>query len=210
MPIPCSTCGQPKRNAMRRSSISAIRLLLLAAGLPVSAIVSCTDSEEPFPNVVTQMAEVSTEADGRLSRMLTDDGSSFRILNELYAGKTQATYRMLCNYVVEPEGATLMGTSGVWVLRPDEKPQKTLPLTIVSAWKSGRYANLHLQYMRKSARHTITLSQDSVADGITYLTIHHPWVNDVQAWTVDDYASIPLDELPTPHIMINKKYEFER
>lgn len=210
MPTPCSTSGQPKRSAMRRSSTSAIRLLFLAAGLPVSAIVSCTDSEEAFPNVVTQMAEVSTENNGRLSRMLTDDGSSFRILNELYAGKTRATYRMLCNYVVEPEGVTLMGTSGVWVLRPGEKPQKTLPLTIVSAWKGGGYANLHLQYMRKSARHTLTLTQDSVVDGTTFLTIHHPWVNDIMAWTVDDYASIPLSEMPTPHIIINKKYEFER
>lgn len=156
------------------------------------------------------MAEVRAEANGRLARMTTDDGATYPILNELYAAAKPATYRMFCNYVVEPGGVTLMGAAGVWVLRPAEKPEKTLPLTIVSAWKGGGYANLHLQYMRRSANHTLTLTQDRVAGGVTYLTVHHPWVNDIMAWTVDDYVSIPLNEMPTARIIINNTYEFER
>lgn len=186
------------------------KLQFLTLFLSVSALVSCKDEAETFPNVVTQMAAVSTEANGRLTRMTTDDGTTYRILNELYAGDKPAIYRMFCNYVVEPEGATLKGAAGVWVLRPGEKPEKTLPLSVVSAWKGGGYANLHLQYMRRSASHTLTLTQDSVVGDITYLTVHHPWVNDIMAWTVDEYASIPLEEMPTDHIIINKTYEFER
>lgn len=186
------------------------RLRFLTLLLLVSVLVSCKDEAETFPNVVTQMAEVSAEADGRLTQMTTDDGSTYRILNNLYAGNRRATYRMLCNYVVESDGVTLMGSTGVWVLRPDAKPENTLPLTIVSAWKGGGYANLHLQYMRRSGKHTLTLTQDSVVNGVTYLTVHHPWVKDIMAWTVDEYASIPLGEMPTTHIIINKTYEFER
>ena len=186
------------------------KLRFLNLFLLVSALVSCNDEAETFPNVVTQMAEVTAEANGRLTQMITDDGSTYPILNELYAGDKAAVYRMFCNYVVKPEGATLLGGTGVCVRRTDVKPDKTLPLTVVSAWKGGGYANLHLQYMRRSANHTLTLTQDSVVGDITYLTVHHPWVNDIMAWTVDEYASIPLSEMPTAHIIINKTYEFER
>ena len=203
MPIPCRTCGLPKQRPMNK-------LWFLTLFFLVSALVSCKDEAETFPNVVTQMAEVCAETGGKLTQMTTDDGVRYRILNDVYTDAKPAIYRMFCNYVVEPEGVTLKGATGVWVLHPDKKPEKTLPLTIVSAWKGGGYANLHLQYMRRSARHTLTLTQDRVENGITYLTVHHPWVNDIMAWTVDEYASIPLDEMPTAHIIINETYEFER
>ncbi len=186
----------------------------LFTGCLTAAVLSACDDSEVYPDYITNMADVATRWDGRVTTMTTDDDESYTISNELYAQEGNSVYRLLCTYTLDDNTAsasiTLHGTTAVWVLTPSQAPTQELDLSIVSAWKGGNYINMHLQYMYQEAQHTFTLTQDSVKDGITYLSIHHPYVEDNEAWTADAYASIPWTGLPTGHAVINETYEFTR
>ncbi len=173
-------------------------------------LVSCGEEEGTYPSLVTQIANFTTNSTGKVTALLTDESVSHTILNTLYAQKPDTVYRALCTYVPETNGITLKGATWVWVLTPTKAPKKELPLTIVSAWRSGRYINLHLRLKHKEAEHSLSLSQDSIVGNTTYLSVRHPWVDDVDAWTADTWASIPIEEVSTEHITINNTYEFKR
>ncbi len=195
---------------MARRSLPALAMGCLLA----LCLASCDDDATVYPSYIIEMADVATQWDGRVTTMTTDDSLSYPIANELYGKEGNTIYRLLCTYTLDnstsPATATIYGTTSVWVLTPSEAPEQELDLTVVSAWKGGAYINLRLQYMYRDVQHSITLSQDSVADGITYLRLHHPYVEDYEAWTIDAYASIPWEGLPTNHVVINETYEFTR
>ncbi len=186
---------------------NALWVLLLAATLSTA----CSEEEQPYPNMLTEMADVKTDARGYLSTMLTDGGKQLRISNPTQTQYKSVVFRLLCSYVLTKDNkAELYGTQGVNVLRDSVPQQGVLPYSIVSAWQTDRYINLHLKHRHQSAQHTFCYTTDSIVGERCYLSIHHFHVQDGEAYTTDAYASIPLEELTTPFITINETYEFER
>ncbi len=173
--------------------------------------IACSDEEQAYPNMITEMANVQTDARGYLSMMFTDGGKQLRINNPTQTQYPSVVFRMLCSYVLTNNGkAELHGTQGVNVLHDSIPQQGELPYNIVSAWQTNKFINLHLKHRHQSAKHTFCYTTDSIVGERSYLSIHHFYVQDGDAYTTDAYASIPLRELTTPLITINENHEFER
>ncbi len=186
---------------------NALWLLLFAATLSTA----CSEEEEAYPNMITEIVNVQTDARGYLSIIHTDAGKQLRISNPTETDYPSSLFRLLCSYVLTNEGkAELYGTQGVNVLHDSVPQQGELPLSIVSAWQTGKCINLHLKHKHQSAQHTFCYTTDSIIDGCTYLSIHHFYVQDGDAYTADAYASIFLEDMTTSLITINEKYEFKR
>ncbi len=182
-------------------------VLLLAATL----FTACSEEEQPYPNMLTEMADVKTDERGYLSIMHTDAEEWLVIQNHVQTNYPSTLFRLLCSYTLIEDGkAELYGIQGVNVLHDSIPQQGELPYSIVSAWQSSRYINLRLKHRHQSAQHTFCYTTDSIIGQRSYLSIHHFHVQDGEAYTTDAYASIPLEELTTPFITINETYEFER
>lgn len=74
----------------------------LTAVVFLLALTACNDDDEtgtPYPSVVTEMADMHTDGNGAVERILTDNGDCFYLTNPRQGYSPLAVYRGLCGYV---------------------------------------------------------------------------------------------------------------
>ena len=86
---------------------------------------------------------------------------------------------------------------GVHILRDSTAIGRKDPTGILSAWRAGRYINLHLQPKTQGGTHYWGFTVDSVAQGTVWIGLHHKQNSDPLSYTQDLYASIPVDSIKT-------------
>lgn len=188
---------------LRSISLGMVSLLFSVMGL-----VSCSSDGEDYtyPSLLSEFADVSTNADGRFDYLLTDEGRRLEIVNsaeiEVEGATPDTVYRTLSRYELTDGGIRLYSLQAIPLLYPksqDAFPEgvKTDPLTLQSLWRGGNYLNMIVQVKAQNGKHVFYVVEDSLttssAGGRTlFLRLCHDAGDDVQAYTQKAYFSIPL------------------
>lgn len=198
---------------MRNNPCGGFRRLVPTACLAAAALltVTCKGEEEMYPNLVTEMSEGLTDGDGRLTLLRTDAGTIYRLANPRKGFRPRTGYRLMAGYVVEGEGkARLYTLAGGRLLRDSTASRQRDAFTLVSAWTSPRYLNLHLRAPGQGGTHHWGYAIDSTTSAATHLSLHHHRATGSPAYTADFYASIPWDSLPAGRLILEQRHEFQR
>ncbi len=160
-------------------------------------VCSCGDDtyDEAYPDIITEMADVETDVDGRMTRLVTDDGKSYSISNALTGYQSLAVYRTVCGFVPSGNSATVYQMKGVYVLADSTHTAATDPVPMVCAWMAGRYINMQLAPLSQGGTQWWGYIVGERTEGRLHLTLHHRQNSDPMSFTVDTYASIAVDRL---------------
>ena len=182
------------------------RAMLLVAAL---LVVSCTKKSEPYPDLVTEFADIRTGANGMFLSMTTDDGTCYRITNtNIKPHRPDPTYRAVAGFV--PDAATanpraqIYTLTGAQVLADSTGTLRHDPTGIESMWQEGPYINMHLVARTQGGQHLWGYATDSVqhagTDGRTHahhhLSIHHNQGQDPMSYSQTYYCSIHIPAIP--------------
>ena len=183
-----------------------LRAMLLMAAL---LIVSCTEEAEPYPDLVTEFADIRTDADGMFIDMTTDDGTCYSITNtNIQPHRPDTTYRAVAGFVsngssTEPY-AQIYTLTGAQVLADSTTILRHDPTGIESMWMEGRYVNMQLTAKTQGGRHTWGYAIDFIEKGGEkgrahthyHLSLHHNQGNDPTSYSQTHYCSILTTQLP--------------
>ncbi len=173
-------------------------LTLLTIVLTTLLAAGCSDDDNgsPFPSMWNEIVCLTTNGEGRITQMVTDNGDTYEVTNTLYGRQPSTQYRVMCGYTIEGNRATLYQTTGVHVLQDSTACAMHDPVGILSVWKSGAYINLHLAPLTQGGTHAWGFAVDSIgADRHCYLSLHHRQGSDPLSYTQETYASIALEDV---------------
>lgn len=173
-----------------------------------ASFISCSDDEDGYvyPPLLSEFADVVTDASGAFTHIHTDKGESLPIVNssELMAdGVTPDTlYRVLSRYEPVEGGAKLYSLQAIPA--PYAQPVDSFPegikadaVEMQSIWRGGNYLNMILLVKAQDGKHIFSFVEDSLTTSSVgvrtlYLSLYHDAGGDVQAYTQKAYLSVPL------------------
>lgn len=184
-----------------------IGLLMLVVFLVMLGSSCKHDDESFYPNIISEMADLYTNDGGSITHFVIDDGREYHIENPKSGFQPKSRYRVLCGYVPSGSNATVYQLEGVIILRDStEREPKRDPVNVVSAWRTPRYVNLHLAAKGQSLPHywgfitdSVTITPQDAGDTLVhaYLSLYHDQCIDPRSYTIEQYASLPLDSIPS-------------
>lgn len=148
-----------------------------------------------YPAIVTDFASMHADKNGMADTLTLDDGQSYSINNHIADLKPEANYRVVCGYITEGKQATLYSLISAYYLRDSSLIAKQDPIGVLSAWKSGKYINMHLLPRTQEGEQYWGYCIDSLTTRHAHLSLHHSQNNDPTSYSTDVYASIPIDSL---------------
>ena len=174
--------------------------ILLAALL----FTSCGEEEYVFPDLVTEMVCLKTDANGYGTHFITDEGHTWHLKKENQPDSLTAdsTYRVVSRYA--PLNDTeAKAYSFYQTISSHPKPENiykeifTDPVSIQSIWRSGEYLNMVLLISSKDQEHELSFIENGIArndDGAKTLTLtlFHDRKGDIEGFNEKYYLSIPL------------------
>lgn len=158
--------------------------------------LSCSDDNDtPYPNIITELADCPTDAQGTMSSIVLDDDTRLTLSNPKTGLKSSVTYRALVGYTLGNDGyATLYSAKPATLLKDSTDVGISDPTNIVSIWRTSRYLNLHLMPKTQGkGEHAWGFITDSIVADHAYLRLHHRQGQDPTSYSTDQYASLPLD-----------------
>ena len=174
--------------------------ILLAALL----FTSCGEEEYVFPDLVTEMVCLKTDANGYGTHFITDKGHTWHLKKENQPDSLTAdsTYRVVSRYAplndTEAKAYSFYKTiSSHPKLENIYKEIFTDPVSIQSIWRSGEYLNMVLLISSKDQEHELSFIENGIArndDGTKTLTLtlFHDRKGDIEGFNEKYYLSIPL------------------
>lgn len=185
-------------------------LKLACVLLPVLCVLlaACSDSDDSrLPDLVKEFFSVRTNADGSVSAVCLDSGSTFTGVIDRTASRLapDTTLRMVGYYQSSDDGQAeiySMRMPNVSKLKPlaelgDKFPSH--PAQLQSIWVSGCYLNIVLNIRNAGGRHALELVDAGVENqsaGQRRPTLHvrllHDEGDDQRAYTSDAYCSVSL------------------
>lgn len=174
--------------------------ILLAALL----FTSCGEEEYVFPDLVTEMVCLKTDANGYGTHFITDEGHTWHLKKENQPDSLTAdsTYRVVSRYAPlndnEAKAYSFYKTiSSHPKLENIYKEIFTDPVSIQSIWRSGEYLNMVLLISSKDQEHELSFIENGIArndDGTKTLTLtlFHDRKGDIEGFNEKYYLSIPL------------------
>ncbi len=175
-----------------------MRLYLALMASAALLVCSCDDDDvydETYPDIITEMVDVETNANGRMTHLVTDDGKSYAILNDLTGYLSSVIYRTICGFVPSGGNATVYQMKGVYLLGDSTAVAATDPVAVVCAWRAGRYINMQLAPLSQGGTQWWGYAVGERTEGHLHITLHHRQNFDPASYTVDTYASIVVDKL---------------
>ena len=180
-----------------------MKKLLILTAVVLSLVCCSEDEEQTYPPMITEMAVMSSDAQGTIRNFITDSGSSYSLVTPFTEVPKNALWRFLVGYVAENDGrATVYSLEGVVVPRDSTSiaGSNIDPVGFVSAWMGGGFINMHLQPKTKGGTHTWGYVRHGVstniAGGTTHaLSLYHRQENDPMAYSAETYISIPIDSI---------------
>ena len=176
------------------------RLLnMYAYTMILTILLSCDRNDEgyesTYPDILTEMADVLTDSEGRMVRMLTDKGTEYSISNPPSGYVKEARYRLVCGYVPNGNTARLYNMTGVNILRDSTEVAAKDPTVVVSAWRAGGYINMHLSPLTQGGVQYWGFIVDRREPGNIHISLHHRQNGDPASYSRDAYASLPVEYL---------------
>ena len=174
--------------------------ILLAALL----FTSCGEEEYVFPDLVTEMVCLKTDANGYGTHFITDEGHTWHLKKENQPDSLTAdsTYRVVSRYAplngTEANAYSFYKTiSSLPIPESTYEEIFTDPVSIQSIWRSGEYLNMVLLISCKDQEHELSFIENGIArndDGTKTLTLtlFHDRKGDIEGFNEKYYLSIPL------------------
>ena len=174
--------------------------ILLAALL----FTSCGEEEYVFPDLVTEMVCLKTDANGYGTHFITDKGHTWNLQKGNQPNKLTAdsTYRVVSRYAplndTDAQAYSFYQTiSNLPKPAGEYESIHTDPVSIQSIWRSGDYLNMVLQIKVKDQKHDLSFIDNGITtndDGTQTLalTLYHDRKGDVEGFDEKYYLSIPL------------------
>ncbi len=182
-------------------NLLALSLCTMLASLFAS---SCSHDDEVYPSIISEMADLYTDAQGTTTKIVLDNNRTYNIENPQKGYTKNALYRVLCGFVPNGTDATLYQLTGVGILRDSSSIARRDPVDLLSVWRTSRYINMHLKAKTQGGRQYWGFITDSIvtkteADGTevihAYVSLHHNQNGDPASYSDDVFLSLPLDSL---------------
>lgn len=187
------------RNALHKAMLLPVVLLML----------SCSEEQEPYPDLITEFADIRTGVDGMFLDMTTDNGTCYSITNtNIKPHRPDTVYRAVAGFVPETETprlqARIYSLTGAQVLSDSTAILRHDPVGIESMWREGKYINMQLTAKTQGGIHYWGYAIDSVRqageDGRTRahyrLSVHHNQGQDPISYSQTYYCSIHVPSIP--------------
>lgn len=183
-----------------------MKRLLKRYGIPFAALffIACGEEEYVFPNLVTEMVCLKTDANGFGTHFITDEGHVWHLQknNQPDSLTTDSTYRVVSRYAPlnDTEAKAYSFYKAISSLPKPESEYEAIhtdPVSIQSIWRSGDYLNMVLQIKVKDQEHELSFIENGMlenTDGTKTLTLtlFHNRKDDVEGFNEKFYLSIPL------------------
>jgi hypothetical protein len=165
---------------------------------------ACGEDEYVYPDLITQMVCLKTNANGTGTAFITDAGTIWHLQEGNRPNKLtpDSTYRVVSRYapINDTDAQAYSFHQTISSLPKPEHEYPTIhtdPVSIQSIWQSGDYLNLVLQIMVKDQEHHLAFIDNGItlnADGTQTLTLtlYHDRKNDVEGFDEKVYLSVPL------------------
>ena len=182
-----------------KTYLKAIYIFLSAALLS-----ACGKEDYVYPNLITEMTCLKTDAKGFGTQIVTDQGIVWHLQegNRPDSLTADSTYRVVSRFA--PINETEAQAYAFWkVIAPLPKPAEaydiihTDPVSIQSIWRSGDYLNMVLHIKVKDQEHELSFIENGITSGndgtqTLMLTLFHDRKGDVEGFDQKFYLSVPL------------------
>ena len=182
-----------------KTYLKAIYIFLSAALLS-----ACGKEDYVYPNLITEMTCLKTDAKGFGTQIVTDQGIIWHLQegNRPDSLTADSTYRVVSRFA--PINETEAQAYAFWkVIAPLPKPAEaydiihTDPVSIQSIWRSGDYLNMVLHIKVKDQEHELSFIENGITSGndgtqTLMLTLFHDRKGDVEGFDQKFYLSVPL------------------
>ena len=182
-----------------KTYLKAIYIFLSAALLS-----ACGKEDYVYPNLITEMTCLKTDAEGFGTQIVTDQGIIWHLQegNRPDSLTADSTYRVVSRFA--PINETEAQAYAFWkVIAPLPKPAEAYdiihadPVSIQSIWRSGDYLNMALHIKVKDQEHELSFIENGITSGndgtqTLMLTLFHDRKGDVEGFDQKFYLSVPL------------------
>ena len=183
-----------------------MKTYLKAIYIFLSAVLlsACGKEDYVYPNLITEMTCLKTDAEGFGTQIVTDQGIVWHLQegNRPDSLTADSTYRVVSRFA--PINETEAQAYAFWkVIAPLPKPAEaydiihTDPVNIQSIWRSGDYLNMVLHIKVKDQEHELSFIENGISSGndgtqTLMLTLFHDRKGDVEGFDQKFYLSVPL------------------
>ena len=183
-----------------------MKRLLTRYGILLATLLlaSCGEEEYVFPDLITEMVCLKTDANGFGTHFTTDDGHIWHLQkgNQPDSLTADSTYRVVSRYAplndTDAQAYSFYKTISS-LPKPDSEYDaiSTDPVNIQSIWRSGDYLNMVLLISVKNQEHELSFIENGIlenADGTKTLalTLFHDRKGDIEGFNEKCYLSVPL------------------
>ena len=181
--------------------------LLLKQSIILFAVVlltACDKEEYVYPDLITEMSCLKTNAEGFGVQIITDNGAIWNLKegNRPDSLTADSVYRVVSRFAPVADSEAV--AYSFWkVISPLPKPESEYesirmePVDIQSIWRSGDYLNMVLQVMVKDKEHELSFIDNGITSNANgtqtlHLTLYHHRKDDVEGFMQKYYLSVPL------------------
>lgn len=172
--------------------------------LPLMLLSACSDDETTLPSYVEGLADLTTNAAGRATSLVTDEGETLALSNEVSGLRPDTTYRILAAYLPGEGSAAL--NSYARILAPEVMKYKdeyvtTDPLSVTSCWRGASYINLRLNITGSATGthyfgfHETEFRRNADGSATMCVVLIHDQNDDPLYYSRETYLSLPLQPL---------------
>ena len=170
----------------------------------VVLLTACGEEEYVFPDLITEMSCLKTNAEGFGVQIITDNGTVWNLKegNRPDSLTADSVYRVVSRFAPVADSEAV--AYSFWkVISPLPKPESEYenihldPVDIQSIWQSGDYLNMVLQVMVKDKEHELSFIDNGITSNANgtqtlHLTLFHHRKDDVEGFMQKYYLSVPL------------------
>ena len=170
----------------------------------VVLLTACGEEEYVYPDLITEMSCLKTNAEGFGVQIITDNGTVWNLKegNRPDSLTADSVYRVVSRFAPVADSEAV--AYSFWkVISPLPKPESEYesihldPVDIQSIWQSGNYLNMVLQVMVKDKEHELSFIDNGITSNTNgtqtlHLTLFHHRKDDVEGFMQKYYLSVPL------------------
>ena len=170
----------------------------------VVLLTACGEEEYVYPDLITEMSCLKTNAEGFGVQIITDNGTVWNLKegNRPDSLTADSVYRVVSRFAPVADSEAV--AYSFWkVIPPLPKPESEYesihldPVDIQSIWQSGDYLNMVLQVMVKDKEHELSFIDNGITSNTNgtqtlHLTLFHHRKDDVEGFMQKYYLSVPL------------------
>lgn len=186
--------------------MKTLRALSLIFSLALlAAFAACDDDDYVYPSLVTEFADIYTNADSTHTFIENDYGDIYVTRTTLSGLDPRYFYRGVCGYEITDETVETYPVVILYTLESVNLLYETTdtaggidPTGVTSVWRAGNYINFHLTPKTQGGDHLWDYRTDSVTlDGGNgcakhYLSLYHDQCDDPCSYSAVVYASLYL------------------